>query len=231
MHFYFHPETWGNDPLSIIIHFLSKKPFVAFTPLKFTMEPEITPLQVFRSPSFSVHHHFQVFQLLNFRGFIWVFPKIGVPQNGWFIMENPIKWMIWGENPLFSETSIYITTKNCKASHWDLGPKPQTPRHNELRPDLFEKILVLASDAVGESKEPTCRCRSVGAPRRNMKKWWGLNGLVRETHTQNGRKNQFRLRIYFINCPVVCKCLLFGPRKGPEKKSGFRILFSSIAHF
>ena len=23
-------------------------------------------------------------------GDIWVFPKIGVPQNGWFIMENPI---------------------------------------------------------------------------------------------------------------------------------------------
>ena len=22
---------------------------------------------------------------------MWVFPKIGVPQNGWFIMENPIK--------------------------------------------------------------------------------------------------------------------------------------------
>ena len=21
----------------------------------------------------------------------WVFPKIGVPQNGWFMMENPIK--------------------------------------------------------------------------------------------------------------------------------------------
>ena len=27
----------------------------------------------------------------------WMFPKIGVPQNGWFIMENPMnKWMIWG---------------------------------------------------------------------------------------------------------------------------------------
>ena len=41
---------------------------------------------------------------------IWMFPRTGVPQNGWFIMENPIKngWF-GGENPLFSETSISWT--------------------------------------------------------------------------------------------------------------------------
>ena len=36
----------------------------------------------------------------------WVFPKIGVPQNGWFVMENPIKMDDLGDTIIFGNTQL-----------------------------------------------------------------------------------------------------------------------------
>ena len=38
---------------------------------------------------------------------MWVFPKIVVPQNGWFIRENPIKMDDLGVyTPIFGNTHV-----------------------------------------------------------------------------------------------------------------------------
>ena len=42
---------------------------------------------------------------------IWVFPKIVVPQNGWFVMENHIKMDDWGVLPTGSPSSKRATKK------------------------------------------------------------------------------------------------------------------------
>ena len=44
----------------------------------------------------------------------WVFPKIGVPQNGWFTMENLIKMDdlgIWGYHYFWKPPHTYFRMK------------------------------------------------------------------------------------------------------------------------
>jgi len=53
-----------------------------------------------------------------------VFPKIRIPLNGWFIMENPktlLKWMLWGAT-IFGNILIYNTepagSVSSKSTWW-----------------------------------------------------------------------------------------------------------------
>ena len=70
---------------------------------------------------------------------MWMFPKIVVPQNGWFIMENPIKitylkLMIWG---------VHLFLEICQGL---LFQKKKSTQHSSTRPlnlpfDFLKPVL------------------------------------------------------------------------------------------
>ena len=83
----------------------------------------------------------------------WVFPKILVPQNGSFIMENPIKMDDLGGPPLFLETSSDLQSKGTPAKFNSSLPKPNRKVSFVFQPPWLSGASCLTSGG-GGGKNP-----------------------------------------------------------------------------
>ena len=97
---------------------------------------------------------------------IWVFPKIGVPQNGWFMMENHIKMddlmMIWGYHYFWKHP--YISKNEGSPFIWPRQTSKTSPQNKskKIKKELLVWSTPRTQDAggkgifVGISQHFTC---------------------------------------------------------------------------
>ena len=74
---------------------------------------------------------------------IWGFPKMVVPQNGWFIVETLLKWMIWGYHHLrkhpykYTDGSFWVGYFSIHFRHFHQG----APKSRFDPPELKAPVL------------------------------------------------------------------------------------------
>ena len=72
---------------------------------------------------------------------------MGVPKNGWFIVENPnLKWIVSSEEKPFMETPT------CEFGGWNdvgqaqahkIGPKPVSVDQQNLSPSIYLSFYIV----------------------------------------------------------------------------------------
>ena len=103
---------------------------------------------------------FSLFDLMKISNFhLGGNPKIGVPQNGWFLMENPIR-MDDLQVPLFSETSICLHKSGSKKGIKIIHQYPPVGIHDpifELSPTFQADICSLGAALVAVRVKVRCQ--------------------------------------------------------------------------
>ena len=111
---------------------------------------------------------------------MWVFPKIEVPQNGWFMMENPIKMDNLGGYPYFRKHPCTLWG-TCLPDVVGVPPHPILSRSSAARQLAHEVLQPTESSSKWPSTLWPCKSRVCS----DCKKLWSRIAMsIWEIHWQ-----------------------------------------------